>query len=148
MWFSGVRGSMAFALAIKSKDDFIENGPIFLLLTLLFSFLSIIYSSLFMHYTLKKCDMNIVCEADNFEDSSLKHKNPFEKFKMFIEEYNQYLQKLAYREIKNENIYLNLREINDENKSNSLELKLENIDSQIVYSDEKSLDKEKIQEKL
>ena len=46
MFFSGLRGAMAFALSLKSKFDFPGTGNIFLLLTLLITAFTLIYSSL------------------------------------------------------------------------------------------------------
>ena len=124
LWFSGVRGSMAFALSIKSRDDFPRSGPIFLLLTLMFSLLTILYSSFFMDYTLRKCEITNICEADNFEESKLKHKSCFEAFKTFIEEYNQkYLEKCVYRENRYENAPIQLQTLRDDGKRPSIQLK-------------------------
>ena len=41
MWVAGLRGAMAYALALKSTFDF-EKGPIMLIVTLIYAFLSII----------------------------------------------------------------------------------------------------------
>ncbi len=37
MWFSGFRGAMAFALSLKSIEDYHETGAIMLTITLLFA---------------------------------------------------------------------------------------------------------------
>ena len=41
MWLAGLRGAMAYALALKSTFDF-ETGPIMLIATLIYAFLSIL----------------------------------------------------------------------------------------------------------
>lgn len=41
MWLSGLRGAMAYALALKSSFDF-EKGPIMLIVTLIYAFISIL----------------------------------------------------------------------------------------------------------
>jgi NhaP-type Na+/H+ and K+/H+ antiporter len=118
LWFSGVRGAMAFALSIKSKSDFPEVGPIFLVLTLIIILFTILYSALFLELTLKKCEIINMCEADNFEESLFKEKNCFEVFKYKIENINQkYLMPCVEREYKEENsqISVKLHEMNNVN---------------------------------
>lgn len=41
MWLGGLRGAMAYALAMKSSFDF-PKGPIMLIVTLIYSLLSIL----------------------------------------------------------------------------------------------------------
>lgn len=41
MWIAGLRGAMAYALALKSSFDF-EKGPVMLIVTLIISFISIL----------------------------------------------------------------------------------------------------------
>jgi NhaP-type Na+/H+ or K+/H+ antiporter len=41
MWIAGLRGAMAYALALKSSFDF-EKGPIMLIVTLIYAFVSIL----------------------------------------------------------------------------------------------------------
>ena len=72
LWFSGVRGAMAFALAIKSKFDFPGVGSMFLLLTLIITAFTFIYSSFLLEDTLYKCGI-IILEEDI--DSSEKFPN-------------------------------------------------------------------------
>jgi NhaP-type Na+/H+ and K+/H+ antiporter len=55
LWFAGCRGAMAFALSIKSIIDFPEKGKVFLVLTLIIALFTLIYSTLFLDYTLNKC---------------------------------------------------------------------------------------------
>jgi NhaP-type Na+/H+ or K+/H+ antiporter len=99
LWFSGVRGAMAFALAIKSKADLPEAGPIFLALTLIIISFTLIYSTLFLDHTLKKCEIINLCEADNFEGSELRERSCFVRFKEKVENFsNRYLVPLVSRD--------------------------------------------------
>jgi len=81
---------MAFALSIKTKIDFPETGPIFLVLTLIIISFTTLYSSVLLDFILKKCEIINLCEADNFEESGFRHKNCFEVFKSKIEEINNH----------------------------------------------------------
>lgn len=58
--FAGVRGAMAYALAIKSLSDYKNTGKLFLIITLIFTGFSMIYSSLFLDCVLRKCDLIVV----------------------------------------------------------------------------------------
>jgi NhaP-type Na+/H+ or K+/H+ antiporter len=53
MWLAGLRGAMAYALALKSTFDF-EKGPIMLIATLIYAFLSILGVGSFMNPILDK----------------------------------------------------------------------------------------------
>lgn len=57
IFFAGVRGSMAFALALKSLTDFGEIGEVFVIITLIYVAFSLFYSSLFTPTIIKKCDI-------------------------------------------------------------------------------------------
>jgi NhaP-type Na+/H+ or K+/H+ antiporter len=47
MWLAGLRGAMAYALALKSTFDF-EKGSIMLIVTLIYAFISILGVGSFM----------------------------------------------------------------------------------------------------
>ena len=57
MWIAGLRGAMAYALALKSTFDF-EKGPIMLVVTLIYSILSIVGMGSFMNTILAKMDVS------------------------------------------------------------------------------------------
>ncbi len=61
---------MAFALALKSKFDFQRVGTVFLLLTLIITAFTLIYSSLFLELTLNSCDV-IIKETSNCKEKLL-----------------------------------------------------------------------------
>lgn len=63
IFFAGVRGSMAFALALKSLTDFKKVGEEFLIITLIFVAFSLFYSSLLTPTVIKKCDI-LMNESD------------------------------------------------------------------------------------
>ncbi len=48
MWISGLRGAMAYALALKAYFDF-KNGPIMLILTLIYAFITILGIASFLY---------------------------------------------------------------------------------------------------
>jgi hypothetical protein len=88
---------MAFALSIKSVYDFPEVGPMFLLLTLIITAFTLIYSSIFLETTLNKCGIVIKEEEQGFEENhstpysdeiDLKQKNIFDLFKDKMENIN------------------------------------------------------------
>jgi len=56
MWIAGLRGAMAYALALKSSFDF-EKGPIMLIATLIISFVSILLIGSSMNPILTKMDV-------------------------------------------------------------------------------------------
>jgi NhaP-type Na+/H+ or K+/H+ antiporter len=116
LWFAGVRGAMAFALAIKSKEDFPNVGPIFLVLTLIFISITLLYSTILIDFTLKKCEIINYCEAENLENSEERHKNCFESFKSYIEVLNsRYLMPCVNRDNRYERTSDNkLKDINDQ----------------------------------
>jgi len=56
MWFSGLRGAMAYALAMKSSIDF-KLGSIMLLLTLIYALISILLIGSILNPVLDRCDV-------------------------------------------------------------------------------------------
>lgn len=58
LWFSGTRGAMAFALALKSKIDFHDAGNKFLPFTLCFASLTLVITDFSLIYVIKK--LNII----------------------------------------------------------------------------------------
>jgi len=56
MWFSGLRGAMAYALAIKSSID-LKIGPVILIVTLLFSLFTILVYGSLLNVVVEKCDV-------------------------------------------------------------------------------------------
>lgn len=56
LWVGGLRGAMAYALAMKSSSDF-EKGPIMLIVTLIYSFISILLVGSILNPTLTKLDV-------------------------------------------------------------------------------------------
>lgn len=57
MWLAGLRGSMAYALALKSTFDF-EKGPIMLIDTLIYAFVSILIVGSIMNPVLSSLDVS------------------------------------------------------------------------------------------
>lgn len=56
MWLAGLRGSMAYALALKSTFDF-EKGPVMLITTLIYAFISILLVGSFMNPILERLNV-------------------------------------------------------------------------------------------
>jgi hypothetical protein len=63
---------MAFALSIKSKQDFPAVGSIFLLLTLILSSFTLLYSSVLLETTIVKCEIG---SSDNHRDYGIPSSN-------------------------------------------------------------------------
>ena len=57
MWLAGLRGAMAYALALKSTFDF-EKGPIMLITTLIYAFISILGVGSLMNPILDKMQVS------------------------------------------------------------------------------------------
>jgi len=56
MWISGLRGAMAYALAIKSCQD-LEIGPVILIVTLIYAFITILGIGSILNPILSKLDV-------------------------------------------------------------------------------------------
>ena len=63
MWIAGLRGAMAYALALKSFFDF-EMGPIMLIVTLIYSFISILLIGSVLNPILESLDVSNKPVAD------------------------------------------------------------------------------------
>jgi hypothetical protein len=88
---------MAFALSIKSKQDFPEVGSIFLLLTLIISSFTLLYSSLFLEQTIVKCGITHIPGDDN-SNTAASSNNYFVRLKNLIFDLNEtYLMKSVDR---------------------------------------------------
>lgn len=57
MWFAGLRGAMAYALALQASEKLKTNGPIILVVTLLFALLTVIVSASMLNPVLNKMDV-------------------------------------------------------------------------------------------
>lgn len=64
MWISGLRGAMAYALALKSTNE-LAIGPVILIDTLLYSFLTILGIGSILHPILVRMDVQ---RKDNVDD--------------------------------------------------------------------------------
>ena len=65
LWFSGERGAMAFALALKSKIDFPNKGREFLPFTLIFASLTLIVTDLTLNKVINKLGIIIPSKTTN-----------------------------------------------------------------------------------
>jgi hypothetical protein len=79
---------MAFALSLKSKYDFPGIGDIFLLLTLIVTAFTLMYSSFLMDPILYACGI-IETEVKERPESIKENKNYFEVFKEFLVHVNE-----------------------------------------------------------
>jgi NhaP-type Na+/H+ or K+/H+ antiporter len=71
MWLAGLRGAMAYALALKSTFDF-EKGPIMLIATLIYAFLSILGVGSFMTPILDKIGVTRDHTTSSKQDAIIK----------------------------------------------------------------------------
>ena len=79
MWVSGLRGAMAYALALESLLDFPKRGPVILIITLLYAFFSILGIGSIMHPILEKMDVMRKKDGDRLgsnDENSLEDENP------------------------------------------------------------------------
>lgn len=56
MWISGLRGAMAYALAMQARTD-LERGPLVLLVSLLYAMFTILIQGSVLNPVLNKCDV-------------------------------------------------------------------------------------------
>lgn len=66
MWFSGLRGAMAYALALKSVTD-LKIGPVILIDTLLYAFLTILGQGTILNPVLERLGVKRT-EADRLDE--------------------------------------------------------------------------------
>lgn len=127
LWFSGIRGAMAFALSIKSMQDYF-NGKIILSLTIIIISITLVYGSFFVDIAISKCSLQEI-NKDNFnsENFNFGETSWFDRFKNKIVEINHnYLHKYTLREVINEtNRHIQLNEIKKEN-INSINIIVQN----------------------
>ena len=57
MWLSGLRGAMAYALSLKCATGDLEIGPVILILTLIYAFVSILGIGTILNPVLNKFDV-------------------------------------------------------------------------------------------
>jgi hypothetical protein len=83
---------MAFALALKSKFDFPGVGSMFLLITLIITAFTLIYSSFLLEDTLIKCEIIVSSEETQQEnlDETPQIDNFFEQMKTKMHNFHLY----------------------------------------------------------
>lgn len=64
MWVSGLRGAMAYALALESLIDFPQRGPVILIITLIYALSSILGVGSILHPLLEKMDVMRKTDGD------------------------------------------------------------------------------------
>ena len=80
---------MAFALSLKSKYDFPGIGNVFLLLTLIVTAFTLLYSSFFLEPILHACGIIETEVQKESSDSFRENKNYFEMLKDFLVHINE-----------------------------------------------------------
>lgn len=102
MWFSGLRGAMAYALALQASQQ-IENGNVILVTTLVYSLITILGIATFLHPILQKMDVQNKpkdqaalaleeAETDNCSNRLKKSLSDFNNYQfspLFIKDYRQ-----------------------------------------------------------
>ena len=92
--FAGIRGAMAYALSIKSIGDFKDDGKKFVIITLIFTGISLLYSSFLVEWVSKKCGI-VDCPLTSLE---LTDTDCNGKVKLCIQNFNNnYLLKFVHR---------------------------------------------------
>lgn len=80
MWFSGLRGAMAYALALSCAVDFPSVGPVILIDTLLYSFVTILLQGSVLNPILTRCDVKQKPEIEH-DEQNLGRNNCCNRFK-------------------------------------------------------------------
>jgi NhaP-type Na+/H+ or K+/H+ antiporter len=89
LWFSGLRGAMAYALALSSAVDFPTVGPVILIDTLCFSLVTILIQGSIMNPVLSKCDVKQKPELPGQEnDITGTSQNWFNRFKLRVRNFD------------------------------------------------------------
>lgn len=73
MWLSGLRGAMAYALALKCATD-LAIGPVILIDTLIYSFITILFIGSILNPVLNKMDVKRRAEEEEDPSSQLPHR--------------------------------------------------------------------------
>jgi NhaP-type Na+/H+ or K+/H+ antiporter len=91
MWISGLRGAMAYALALKSSAE-LSIGPVILTDTLIFSLMTILIIGTMLNPILSKLDVK---QKDNGRSSAMddgevtgKQYNCFNRFKKMVRDFD------------------------------------------------------------
>lgn len=125
LWYSGQRGAMAFALALKSRIDFENKGKEFLSFTLIFSALTLLITDLTLGRIIKKLGIEI--EANQIKSKDLdknEKKSCFLDMKQNLYDINQFIIKKF------------LTRNNELNETDSNSISTENLDkTSFSYSD-------------
>lgn len=132
--FAGVRGSMAFALALKSYNDFEGNGEVFLIITLIFIAFTIIYSSFTTNFVIEKSEiLNIEREGNSSALNEEYIRHPSENMFWFnrLRNYLINLNKIYLKK------YVSRNNIDEENEDDD---KNNNDNSQSEFEDNKEKD--------
>lgn len=102
MWFSGLRGAMAYALALQASQQ-IANGNVILVTTLVYSLITILGIATFLHPILQKMDVQnkpkdeaaLALEEEETDNCSNRLKQSLSDFNnyqfspLFIKDYRQ-----------------------------------------------------------
>ncbi|EGR30074.1 sodium hydrogen, putative [Ichthyophthirius multifiliis] len=118
LWFSGFRGAMAYALSMKSREQFTQNnlGRIMLTITLLYSVINIFIHASILENIAKKCKIqqsfyNLEEQKDNLQVSDHNHQyqgfwNKVKEFFALVDQ--KYLQKFLLGNVDDMNLSLNI----------------------------------------
>ena len=79
IWIAGLRGAMAYALALESKNE-LENGDILLIITLLYALITILFIGGILSPVLTKCDVK-----KRLGDESVDAASPFNFLNVAVE---------------------------------------------------------------
>jgi hypothetical protein len=93
MWVAGLRGAMAYALAINSIDDYGEPGKIMLSITLIYAIITILFVGSSLNPILNYCEVTkqpmaeAMPEQDQIED--MEKKRCCQGFKKCVADFDQ-----------------------------------------------------------
>ena len=88
MWVAGLRGAMAYALAINSIDDYGEPGKIMLSITLIYALITILGVGSLLNPVLNYCEVTRKEEIEPADNDQVEKKRCCQGFKKCVADFD------------------------------------------------------------